>query len=353
MASKVILESYSESLINDERIFSKEELSLLRSLLCNLRTGADRHPAIRVEVDEIVAAAVGETVAQKTYAMLGVNVVEQVLFGVEKNAGMRDRELPRINLMPMPPSPGPPGVKEPTNVPVAPKPTPSPGPPGSRPTDTPVIPGAPTHGMLTARGSLNERAAYSEIQTARWFTLAEFLAPQECQQLFEFVLAQEANFRTSEVLSPAGGVVDYEHRRSRVLLEVGRYEQLISDRIKSVLPEIFEKLNMAVFEPRRVEAQITASNDGDCFKMHTDNGHGDIASRQLTFVYFFHREPPAFEGGELRMYEGNSGCYETIIPRSNQIVFFPCSVLHEVSPVKCSSRAFADSRFTLNGWLHR
>jgi Rps23 Pro-64 3,4-dihydroxylase Tpa1-like proline 4-hydroxylase len=49
----------------------------------------------------------------------------------------------------------------------------------------------------------------------------------------------------------------------------------------------------------------------------------------------------------------NSGSFQSIPPRQNQIVFFPCSVLHEITPVKCSSGAFADSRFTLNGWLHK
>jgi Rps23 Pro-64 3,4-dihydroxylase Tpa1-like proline 4-hydroxylase len=27
--------------------------------------------------------------------------------------------------------------------------------------------------------------------------------------------------------------------------------------------------------------------------------------------------------------------------------------LHEITAVHCRSRAFADSRFTVNGWLHR
>jgi Rps23 Pro-64 3,4-dihydroxylase Tpa1-like proline 4-hydroxylase len=32
-------------------------------------------------------------------------------------------------------------------------------------------------------------------------------------------------------------------------------------------------------------------------------------------------------------------------------VFFPCELLHEVTAVKCASKLFGDSRFTLNGWL--
>jgi Rps23 Pro-64 3,4-dihydroxylase Tpa1-like proline 4-hydroxylase len=81
----------------------------------------------------------------------------------------------------------------------------------------------------------------------------------------------------------------------------------------------------------------------------------------MTFVYFFHREPRQFEGGELRLHDSrggselhtSAGTYQSIVPQQNQLVFFPCSVLHEITPVECSSRAFADSRFTLNGWLHK
>jgi Rps23 Pro-64 3,4-dihydroxylase Tpa1-like proline 4-hydroxylase len=49
----------------------------------------------------------------------------------------------------------------------------------------------------------------------------------------------------------------------------------------------------------------------------------------------------------------SEGSYQTIVPRQNQIVFFPCELLHEITPVECASQLFADSRFTLNGWLRR
>jgi len=111
----------------------------------------------------------------------------------------------------------------------------------------------------------------------------------------------------------------------------------------------------------RTEVQVTASNDGDSFAIHPDDGHEEVASRYLTFVYFFHREPKQFVGGELRIHDSrlqreryvSQGSYQKIVPQENQIVFFPCSLLHEITPVECPSRAFADSRFTLNGWIHR
>jgi Rps23 Pro-64 3,4-dihydroxylase Tpa1-like proline 4-hydroxylase len=133
------------------------------------------------------------------------------------------------------------------------------------------------------------------------------------------------------------------------------------ERIKAVLPQALPKLGMEGFDVTGVEAQITASNDGDFFHFHSDNGSDRVAARHLTFVYFFHREPQAFEGGELRIHDArlegddyvSEGSFQEIVPRQNQIIFFPCELMHEVTAVKCSSQLFADSRFTLNGWLRR
>jgi Rps23 Pro-64 3,4-dihydroxylase Tpa1-like proline 4-hydroxylase len=140
-------------------------------------------------------------------------------------------------------------------------------------------------------------------------------------------------------------------------MDLGEHESVILERIRRVLPRVLDQLGIEEFPVTNTEAQITASNDGDFFLAHSDDAQEKIASRRLTFVYFFHREPRQFEGGELRLHDSRdserTGSYQTIVPQQNQIVFFPCSVLHEITQVECPSRAFADSRFTLNGWLHK
>ena len=193
--------------------------------------------------------------------------------------------------------------------------------------------------------------------------LDEFLAPQELEELTRFVQEHEADFSASEVVSPNadGGIVNYEHRRSRVLMDLAQHQDIMLERIKAVLPQVLDKLGMGDFCIAGVETQVTASNDGDFFHFHSDNSSDRVASRYLTFVYFFHREPRQFEGGELRIHDAHlqhgayvsAGSYQTIIPQQNQIVFFPCELLHEITPVNCASQHFADSRFTLNGWLRR
>jgi len=199
------------------------------------------------------------------------------------------------------------------------------------------------------------------VLPAKCVVLDEFLAPQELEELKAYALQHEADFRASAVVSPTdeGGVVDYEHRRSRVLMDLGRHQELMLDRVKAVLPQVLDRLGMEEFAIADAEVQMTASNDGDFFLCHSDSGNELVASRRLTFVYFFHSEPRQFEGGELRIHDarleaGNyvsEGSCQTIVPQQNQIVFFPCELLHEITPVKCPSQLFADSRFTVNGWL--
>jgi Rps23 Pro-64 3,4-dihydroxylase Tpa1-like proline 4-hydroxylase len=180
------------------------------------------------------------------------------------------------------------------------------------------------------------------------------------EELIQYTLENEAEFRCSEVVSPSGmpGVTDYDYRRSRVFSNLGVHGKAILSRVRLVLPRVIQQLGIEEFSITDSEVQITASNDGDFFRAHCDNSQEVIASRHLTFVYFFHREPSQFDGGELRLHDSYShsvsaGSYQTVVPQQNQIVFFPCSTLHEITPVRCRSRAFADSRFTVNGWLHR
>jgi Rps23 Pro-64 3,4-dihydroxylase Tpa1-like proline 4-hydroxylase len=221
--------------------------------------------------------------------------------------------------------------------------------------------GAQPRSPLTGTGVavLDEPA----VVRAECVILDEFLAPQEMEQLVRYTLEREALFSTSEVISPNGepGVTDYSHRRSRVLMELESHEEVILDRIRGVLPRVLQQLGMEEFPVTRTEVQMTASNDGDFFRAHCDDAQEMIASRRMTFVYFFHREPSQFAGGELRLHDTrksgdhplSTGSYQTIVPQQNQIVFFPCSTLHEITAVRCKSRAFADSRFTVNGWLHQ
>ncbi len=360
MTAKQILDAFSETLMQDERILSPRERELLSGILQNSRTIASRNPETQSAVTEAIARAVGETVTQRAFALLGGSIVERIL----AQPGISTEEvLPGQLNTPIPPGPQPPNKApmppgpQPPNTPRPAKDTPPP--PGPQPPNMSARPFRVQQEQIPANGAV---AVLEAPAKAQCLVLDEFLAPQEVEELIAYTLQQEAQFQSSEVISPAGvpGIVDFNHRRSRVLTDLGKYEQIIVERINAVLPSVLDQLGIEKFPVTQVEAQITASNEGDFFRAHCDDAQAMIASRRLTFVYFLHREPRQFEGGELRIHdtrqEGghcvSAGSYQSIVPQQNQIVFFPCSMLHEITPVNCPSRAFADSRFTLNGWLH-
>src|SRR5215831_17036902 len=375
MTPKQILDSFSETLIQDERILSAQERALVASLLQHAKAAASANPETHVAVRAVIASAIGETVAQRAFAVLGSSIVERIVEGTSAVADIVGAQ------------PEHPGVKAPRKEPQhpghhpAPKQPEHPGAaplrqpehPGASPLKQPEHPGAaplkqPQHPggsatRTTVTGSTVAVVERPEVLRTNYLVLDEFLAPQELQALTRFTLEHEAEFRASAVYSASAenGVLNYDYRRSRVLMELGEQEEMILARVQSVLPQVVEKLGMKEFNISGIEAQITASNDGDFFRLHDDNGSEGVSARHLTFVYFFHQEPRQFEGGELRIHDAHhengryisDGTYQTIVPRQNQIVFFPCELQHEITPVKCSSQRFADSRFTLNGWLRQ
>ncbi|WP_421853075.1 2OG-Fe(II) oxygenase [Oricola sp.] len=183
----------------------------------------------------------------------------------------------------------------------------------------------------------------------------DFLTPEENRQLLDFTLESDADFEGSTVLRSTGGEQDHSYRRSKVLFSVKdtRWRDIFLNRLKMHLPHISKSLGRPGFEFHESEIQLTASNDGDFFKRHSDADHNEesVANRVITFVYYFYKSPKAFEGGDLLLYGANDQSVTAIQPENNMLVAFLSDLPHEVDIVRCPSREFADSRFTINGWL--
>jgi SM-20-related protein len=204
--------------------------------------------------------------------------------------------------------------------------------------------------------------ANSEQPTTPVVIFDEFLVAQEWRGLIDFTAVHTHDFVGTQVIGANGANhLDHQTRRSKVLYDLGMYQQVFADRLLTFLPHVFARLGHESFDVSHVEVQLTATNNGEYFRVHSDNDAGPVRGREITFVYFFHREPRAFFGGELRIFDTQlendrtvaTGPYRIVYPLQNQIVFFPSYCLHEILPVGCPSGHFADSRFTVNGWLHR
>jgi SM-20-related protein len=370
------LERLSDVLLGDEQIVTMGEREFLADLL---RRSENHRAASNPAITQAIAQIAGEIVAQRACGLVGDHIMRRLTGRSHEDVISRRRSdrpdhnlptprqhmssMPPMPPAPLPPTPGPRMSMPP--IPPAPLP-PTPGPRMSMP-PMPPAPEPPTPGprgistaIRAAAVSVLERP---DVLPLRYAVMEELLAPAELNGLLSYTLGQEREFKLSEVVSPgvSGNGVNFEYRRSRVLMDLGRYHDLLVDRLRLALPRLLPRLEMEPFPISGVDVQITASNDGDFFHWHSDNAQDEVASRHVTFVYFFHREPKMFEGGELRLYDsrkqGNgyvpAGNYLTIVPQQNQAVLFNSSLAHEITPVVCGSQEFADSRFTVNGWFCR
>ncbi|MFD8210091.1 2OG-Fe(II) oxygenase [Streptomyces sp. NPDC059695] len=108
---------------------------------------------------------------------------------------------------------------------------------------------------------------------------------------------------------------------------------------------------------------LNVHNDGDFYGPHQDTSAAYSPRRLLTFVYYLHRTPRPFDGGELRVFDAalplhteTTGAWEERTwrdwePEHDSIVFFLPTAWHEVRPVVCPGGQHGDSRFAVNGWL--
>ncbi len=166
------------------------------------------------------------------------------------------------------------------------------------------------------------------------------------EPLLDFALARESDFQAATVTLGAGARAVVEGvRRARILHTLGAFEEDFLRSLKAHVEPAQVRLAQPAFSIGRIEAQITASNDGDYFRRHQDGGYDD--TRQISYVYFLHSEPRRFQGGELRVLD------QTVQPEGDTLILFPSISAHEVLPLSVPSRAFRDSRFTVNGWIHR
>lgn len=189
------------------------------------------------------------------------------------------------------------------------------------------------------------------------YIIDDFLPKEEIENLFKLIEANVENFAPTTTATNAEN-----YRKSRVL-GGHYYPELLEEwkrKIYNLLPKVCLELLFPYFEPVDFEMQLTGSNDGDFYKTHNDNGHEIVAKREVTYVYYFHSEPKQFSGGALQLYPTETTSWELVLPdegslyvepKHNRIVFFDSRLMHQVLPVKCESKNFLHSRFTINGWI--
>lgn len=213
-------------------------------------------------------------------------------------------------------------------------------------------------GARTAYNVRVETRATTGERTLRHTVVAfeAFLPEPEVAHLYAQSLALESSFIPSRTNDENPDI-----RRSLVLDAPAPLVAPVVQRVRAVMPQVLATIRLPMITVGQIEAQVTANTDGSYFGIHTDADYGKQNLRHLTYVYYFNGHPIGFEGGVLRVYDdvlrnnrlARSDTFQQVLPRHNTIVFFWARAMHEVEPVRVPSKAFRDSRFTVNGWVNR
>lgn len=205
-----------------------------------------------------------------------------------------------------------------------------------------------------------EGASATIIRAPRLLILDDFLPAPLLSDLLEFTLENEDAFEPAEVVRDGAGRVDPAVRRSGLCkLGLGPHEAAFEKAIHARYDDIASGLGLTPFALASTELQLVAHGDNAFYKPHIDTLVGVSAAskksvRVVSCVYYFHREPKRFTGGEIAIYPfGKDEKTEVVKPVQNRLLAFPSFARHEVREVISPSGTFADSRFAINCWLRK
>ena len=140
---------------------------------------------------------------------------------------------------------------------------------------------------------------------------------------------------------------------------LGPFEVRFGAAVTGRLPEIVAGTGVPPFDIARIETEVCAQRPGSYFAKHIDTDTREPSAslssdRLISAVYYFPREPRAFTGGELIIYDF-TGQREAarIEPARNRLVAFPSFACHEVTPITAGADTLAGARWSVNCWLHR
>ena len=196
--------------------------------------------------------------------------------------------------------------------------------------------------------------------------LTNFLTSAQQARLCTQVLAGRERFVSAQIIPRRieGGEKDSAVKReARNALVADRRTRLavrswFGPKLRSVLPHVQARLRMESLHRFRIEMDVTVHLGGGFYKVHRDNTEERTCPRKLSYVYYFHRRPKRFSGGDLWLYDTDfeagralPAVFSRIEPVDNSLVFFPSGAFHEITPVACDPQDFGSGRFTVNGWV--
>lgn len=202
--------------------------------------------------------------------------------------------------------------------------------------------------------------------------IANFFGQEKNKQLFEMTQSMKDAFVPAKIAGAVGSIIDKNIRDALTCNAVGT--PIESMFLEAVQSKFLHEVTDCSCEPicqlsatTVSETQISRYGTDQNYDWHIDKLSFRNTQRVVTLVYWFFKEPKAFEGGELvitneiiyqaelfesHRVDGSKGPSRLTIPVENDCaVIFGCRMPHTVLPVRMTTDAFDSGRFSVNMWL--
>lgn len=191
--------------------------------------------------------------------------------------------------------------------------------------------------------------------------IARFLPQEERNEFFDTVCQNQEAFQSLGLPGTPAGPAKYFSLETNGIGGKGSdaiqaVHKLLAKRIIDQLPFIFETLGIEPFDASDIPINLVNGLHGHRGDTHADSTNGEY---QISILYYFHRVPKIFIGGDLEFYASDdelpNGHSEkplfSIGMEDNLLVVFPSQTFHGVTKVLSHSKDFVNGRFVAVGFL--
>ncbi len=200
-----------------------------------------------------------------------------------------------------------------------------------------------------------------DLQPAPFTIINNFLSESEREDLLRRAITSENEFAPASVLVGEKNIVDKDERDTHVLFLTPEESRVFLTKLEAQLQGVFTLFQLEHKTVKKIEIKSSVHKQGGFFKIHHDGFcHIRGSERCISWVYYFHQRPKVYTGGDLALFdsttEEENHCYSPLhytrhIPGDNQLIFFPSSYYHCVTPVHLSNSDFSGCRFALSGHI--
>ena len=199
-------------------------------------------------------------------------------------------------------------------------------------------------------------SASQDVWPVPFVRVENFLSRDQHDAILNLVLTGSRR-GFSEQAAVGGGYMVTEVRQS-LIDDEETFKQAwlrLEPSLREFLAERLPRLGRATFgDYRLAPLSANAYLGGGFYAPHCDDSLQLHEHREFNCVYYLHRRPKPFSGGDLLLHDGpKADTFTRLEPLDNSLVVFPAISWHEVTVVEGDPDDFGKGRFSVNAALMR